>query len=107
MCHSAIVDNVVTYVCAKFSNDRLWNEKALADHKSDNNPKKNNSNNVGSAWGPVSGSKKLQCSKCKLYNGHTEHKYDCMSKRCKNYKYKPKYEFPTCVPTVHVANDRQ
>jgi len=35
--HSAIVDNVVTYVYAKFDDDRLWNEKALADHKSDNN----------------------------------------------------------------------
>jgi len=28
--HSAIVDNVVTYVCAKFGDDRLGNEKALA-----------------------------------------------------------------------------
>jgi len=35
--HDVIVDNVVTYVCAKFDDDRLWNEKALAVGKSDNN----------------------------------------------------------------------
>ena len=37
---TAIVDNVLTYmyvVYAKFGDDRLWNEKALADRKSDNN----------------------------------------------------------------------
>ena len=65
--HGAIVDNVVTYVYAKFVDDRLWNEKALADRKSDNNntntnnhnKKKNNkNNNVGGHWGPVPGSKK-------------------------------------------------
>jgi len=52
------VDNVVTYVYAKFGDDRLWKEKALADRKSDNtNPKNkhnnnnnNNNNNVGSAY---------------------------------------------------------
>ena len=35
--HGRIVDNVVTYVYAKFGDDRLWNEKALglADRKSD------------------------------------------------------------------------
>jgi len=27
--HGAIVDNVVTNVCVKFDDDRLWNEKAL------------------------------------------------------------------------------
>ena len=27
--HSAIVDNVVTYVYAKFGDDRLWSERAL------------------------------------------------------------------------------
>jgi len=56
----AIVGNVVTYVCAKFDDDPLWNEKALADPKSDNNNnntnKNNNKNNVGVAWGPVPGS---------------------------------------------------
>jgi len=43
--HGAIVGNVVTYVYAKFVDDRLWNEKALADLKSDNistDAKKNN-----------------------------------------------------------------
>ena len=30
------MDNVVTYVYVKFGDDRLWNEKALADRKSDN-----------------------------------------------------------------------
>ena len=50
-----IVENVVAYVYAKFGDDRLWNEKALADRKSDNN---NNKNNVGGAWRPVSGSNK-------------------------------------------------
>jgi len=51
--HGTIVDNVVplSYVCANFDDDRLWNEKALADRKSDNNNtntnKNNNKNNVG------------------------------------------------------------
>jgi len=58
--HGAIVDNIVTNLCVKLDDDRLWNEKALADRKSDNNnPKKNSSkNNVGGVWRPVSGSKK-------------------------------------------------
>jgi len=46
------VENVVTYVYAKFGDDRLWNEEALADRKFDNN---NNPNNTNSAWIPVSG----------------------------------------------------
>ena len=41
------MDNVVTYVCAQFGDDRLWNEKALADSKYDNN-NKYYKNNVGS-----------------------------------------------------------
>jgi len=56
------VDNVVTYVYAKFGDDRLWNKKALVDRKSDNNntkKKKNNKNknknNVRGHWGPVTG----------------------------------------------------
>jgi len=52
-------------VYAKFGDDRLWNEKALADRKSDNNNttttnnknKNKNKNNVGGYWGPVPGSK--------------------------------------------------
>ena len=55
ICHDPTVDNVVTYVYAKFGDDRLWNEEALADRKSDNNT--NIKNNVGGAWGPVRGSK--------------------------------------------------
>ena len=35
--HAAVLENAVAYVYAKFSGDRLWNEKALADRKSDNN----------------------------------------------------------------------
>ena len=47
-----MVHNVVTYMSSKFGDDRLWNEKALADRKSDNN---NPNNNVPSAWRPVFG----------------------------------------------------
>jgi len=48
--HGAIVDNIVTNLCAKFDDDRLGHGKAFADHKSDTkNPKKNNKNNVRSA----------------------------------------------------------
>ena len=51
------MDNVVTYVFAKFGDDLLWNEKALADCKSDNNAKNKNKNknNVADAWEPVPG----------------------------------------------------
>jgi len=38
----AIVDFVVTYVYAKFGDDLLLNEKALADRKSDDKNTKNN-----------------------------------------------------------------
>jgi len=48
------VDDVVTYVYAKFGDDRLWNEKALADRKSDDNNNKNK-NIDGGHWGPVPG----------------------------------------------------
>ena len=53
------MENVVAYVCAKFGDDRLWNEKALADRNSDNNNNlnPNNKNNVGGARRPVSGYK--------------------------------------------------
>ena len=59
ICHGAIVDNVVSYVYAKSGNDRLWNEKALADRKSYNNNTntKKNKNKVGGHWGLVPGSK--------------------------------------------------
>ena len=54
VCHGAIVGNVINYVYAKFSDDWLWNKKALADRKSDNPKKKNN---VRDACGSVCGSK--------------------------------------------------
>ena len=43
--------NIVTNLCAQFDDDRLWNEKALVDRKSDNNNSKdknklNNNKNV-------------------------------------------------------------
>jgi len=56
------MQNIVIDMCKKLHNDRLRNDRALVLCKSDNNnPKKknNNKNNVGSAWGPVSQSKKL------------------------------------------------
>ena len=59
------MDNSVTNVYAKFDDDRLWNEKALVDRKSNDNKnpnKKNNKNNVRGHWGPISGSKNW-CSK--------------------------------------------
>jgi len=34
-------DNIVSNLCAKFNDDRLWNEKALVHWKSDNNNHKN------------------------------------------------------------------
>jgi len=55
--HGAVVDNVVTYVYAKFGDDRLWNEKALAGCKSDNNNTTNNKNNVGGHGDPFPGQK--------------------------------------------------
>ena len=52
------MQNIVIDMCEKFHNDRLRNDRALVLWKSDNNdqPKKNN---VGSAWGPVSGYKNV------------------------------------------------
>jgi len=51
--------------CEKFRYDRLRNDRALGNGKSDNNknPKKknnnNNINNVRGHWGPVSGSNNI------------------------------------------------
>jgi len=80
--HVAIVDNVVTHVYAKFGDDRLWNEKALADRKSDNNntnTKKNKKNkkNVGGAWRPVSGSTKYYNSKELIFGAPSRPIYLC------------------------------
>jgi len=53
------MQNIVINMCGKFDYDRLRNDRALADRKSDNNKKKkNNNNNVRSAWRHVSGSEK-------------------------------------------------
>jgi len=54
------MQNDVVNVCAKFHNDRLRNDRALGDGKSDNNKKKNKNkkkNNVLALWRPVSESK--------------------------------------------------
>jgi len=54
------MQNVVVNMCEKIYNDRLRNDRALGNRKSDNNNNtninKNNQNNVGGAWRPVSGS---------------------------------------------------
>ena len=47
------MQNVVINMCEKFHYDRLRNDRALGNGKSDNNKW----NNVGSASGPVAGSK--------------------------------------------------
>jgi len=50
------MQDIVINMSEKFNHDRLRNDRALADRKPDNkNMKKNND---GSAWRPVSGSKK-------------------------------------------------
>jgi len=56
------MQNVVANMCEKFHNDRLRNDRALGNRKSDNNDNnnnKNNKNNVVEAWRPVSGSKSI------------------------------------------------
>jgi len=53
------MQSAVFNVCEKFHNDRLRNDKALGNQNSDNNNPKHNNNDVGGAWRPVSGSKKL------------------------------------------------
>jgi len=59
MRHGVIAENTVTNLCAKFNDNRLWNEKASVHWKPDNINNKNNKNNkngIRSHWGPVSGS---------------------------------------------------
>jgi len=63
---------IVINVCEKFHYDRLRNDRALGDGKSDKNKNDNKNNNVGSAWGPVSASKKYlkykyKCSITKIF----------------------------------------
>jgi len=51
------MQNIFINMCEKFNYDQLRNDRALGNGKSDNNMNNNKRNNVGSAWGPVSGSK--------------------------------------------------
>ena len=51
------MQNIVINMPEKFHYDRLRNDRALGNGKSDNNVKNDNKNNVGSAWRPVSGYK--------------------------------------------------
>jgi len=50
------MQNVLINMCEKFHYDRLRNDRALGNRKSDNNKNPKKKNNVGSAWEPVSGS---------------------------------------------------
>ena len=51
------MQNVVVSMCEKFHNDRLRNDRALGNGKSDNNRNKNNVRSLW-GWGPVPGSNK-------------------------------------------------
>jgi len=48
------MQNIVINMSEQFHYDRLRNDRALGNGKSDNNK-----NNVGIAWGPVSGSENV------------------------------------------------
>jgi len=50
------MQNIVINMCEKFYNDRLRNDRALGNGKSDNNKKKKN-NDVCSTWRTVAMSK--------------------------------------------------
>jgi len=54
------MQNIVINMCEKFHDDRLRKDISLGNRKSDNN--KHKKNNIRSAWGPVSGSKKYHSS---------------------------------------------
>jgi len=55
------MQNIVINLCEKFHYDRLRNDRALGNGKSDNNKDKNNvRSHCKGEWGPVSGSNKLQ-----------------------------------------------
>jgi len=56
MRHRSLMQNIVINMSEKFNYDRLRNDKALGNRKSDNN--KNPKNDVGSTWGSVSKTKK-------------------------------------------------
>jgi len=59
MRHGRVMRNIFINVCEKCYYDRLRNDRALGNRKSDNNKNHNNNNNVGSRWGPVSASKNV------------------------------------------------
>jgi len=50
------MQNIVINTCEKFHYDRLRNDRALGNGKSDSNKNNNNNNNVLGHLGPVSGS---------------------------------------------------
>jgi len=58
------MQNILIDIHEKFHYDRLRNDRALGNRKSDNNNpnNNNNNNNVRSHWGPVSGFKKYVTS---------------------------------------------
>jgi len=56
--HSSWMQKVVINMCEKFHWDRLRNDTALVNGKSDNN-NNNNNNNVRRCWGPVTVSNKI------------------------------------------------
>ena len=47
------MQNILINMCEKFHYDRLRNDRALGNRKSDNTNNPKNKNNVGNAWGPV------------------------------------------------------
>ena len=49
------MQNIVINVCQKFHYDRMRNDRALGNGKSDNNKNPRNKNNIRSHWGPVLG----------------------------------------------------
>ena len=51
------MQNILINMCEKFQYDRLRNDRALGNCNPDNNKNNKNKNNVGRAWGTVSGSK--------------------------------------------------
>ena len=68
----ALVENIYLNLCAKFYDDRLWNEKALVLWASDNNPKnkhknKNINDNIRGHWEPVFRSKNVSSGKSVCY----------------------------------------
>jgi len=75
----------------KFDDDRLWNEKVLVLWKSVNkNP--NYKNNVGSTWGPVSGSIKWSRGNLKAHEKSVGRKYEEPNVRNRQNKVNPNFK---------------